>query len=497
VSRLPRAARVAGRLLVPRMPDDLGGPARRRHRRETGAWLLLAAALGSIEGGVTGVIAKNAFEGRVNPWLLAAAVALLSGAPALANLSSFVWAGLASGRHKVRFLVALQVATAACVALIAFAGPGWGSTGLLLLVVGGLGGRICWAGVVTLRATVWRANHPRSSRALVAGRIAAVQAVMLAAASFAIGKAMEIDERSFHVLYPAAALLGIVGAGIYGRTRVKGHRALLDRERASTGTSPLAALNPARTVAILREDRDFRRYMEAMFLFGLGNIALTPILVLLISDRYGFGYLSGVLVTTTIPIVVMPFVIPIWARLLDRMHIVRFRTFHCWAFLLTNLLVLLAAIFHLPSLIWIAAVGRGVAFAGGVLGWNLGHTDFAPPERTSEYMGVHATLTGVRGLIGPALAVGIYTVLEGVRPGAGAVAFAACLLSTAAGTVLFYRHARALDPARAGGGDVESPATAAATHRQDPRGDREPPAEAASISGARPVHSPIPRSPRP
>ncbi|MFM7806968.1 MAG: hypothetical protein ACKPEA_03445, partial [Planctomycetota bacterium] len=46
------------------------------------------------------------------------------------------------------------------------------------------------------------------------------------------------------------------------------------------------------------------------------------------------------------------------------------------------------------------------------LAWNIGHQDFAPPERDAEYMAVHVTLNGIRGLIAPFLAVGLY---EGLK----------------------------------------------------------------------------------
>jgi hypothetical protein len=55
---------------------------------------------------------------------------------------------------------------------------------------------------------------------------------------------------------------------------------------------------------------------------------------------------------------------------------------------------------------WAAFLGRfagagHAAFAGGKLGWNLGHNDFASDDQSTLYMGIHVTLTGVRGLIAP------------------------------------------------------------------------------------------------
>ena len=50
----------------------------------------------------------------------------------------------------------------------------------------------------------------------------------------------------------------------------------------------------------------------------------------------------------------------------------------------------------------------GISNAAGNLAWNLGQYDFAPPEKTAAYMGVHVMLTGVRGSFAPFLGVWLY-----------------------------------------------------------------------------------------
>jgi len=74
------------------------------------------------------------------------------------------------------------------------------------------------------------------------------------------------------------------------------------------------------------------------------------------------------------------------------------------------------------------------------LAWNLGHQHFAPPNRDAEYMGVHVTLTGVRGLLGPLLAVEIYRRLAPVGWGSGV--FAVCAACNMIGMIGFIFLAR-------------------------------------------------------
>jgi hypothetical protein len=91
----------------------------------------------------------------------------------------------------------------------------------------------------------------------------------------------------------------------------------------------------------------------------------------------------------------------------------------------------------------------GLAMAGANLGWNLGHNDFAPLGRVQHYMGVHVTLTGVRGLLAPPAGMLCYELLERWRVGAGVLALPLPLGMLTAGAFGFVamREARKGAPA--------------------------------------------------
>lgn len=421
-------------------PSAMPPLARVHYRREAVAWLLISTMMGAVAAGVVGVIAKNAFAGSVSEKWLNIAVALLTGAGAYAHLSSFLWASLSHGRNKIRFLTGLQIAAAGLVAMIALAPTtGWG---LVMFTVGAVLTQICWSGVVTLRSTVWRANYARNARAKMAGKIATFQAFAMAGSSLLIGLAMRTNPDAFHLLYPLAAVFGLAGAGLYSRMRMRGHRALLAAEKREEG-----GRSQARSLRhlwrVVRRDQPFQYYLVLMMILGFGNHMANAPLVIMLRDVFDYGYLAGILITASIPIIMMPLSIPIWAPMLDRMHIADFRAVHSWMFVLTLGVLLLAATLHLPALLWVAAVLRGLAFGGGVLGWNLGTHDFASDADASLYMGVHVTLTGVRGLVAPILAVGLYHQLNTYRDGAGQWVFAVCLglvIIGAIGFVLLKRR---------------------------------------------------------
>ena len=86
---------------------------------------------------------------------------------------------------------------------------------------------------------------------------------------------------------------------------------------------------------------------------------------------------------------------PIWARRLDAAHILDYRARQAWSFVLAVGLFAVATIAGQSWLFWVGALALGAAFAGGKLGWNLGHNDFASDDQSTLYMGIHVTLTGI------------------------------------------------------------------------------------------------------
>jgi hypothetical protein len=100
--------------------------------------------------------------------------------------------------------------------------------------------------------------------------------------------------------------------------------------------------------------------------------------------------------------------LPLWARWVDRMHAAEFRAKHSWLWVLAQGVMGIGAL--AGSVFWIGfgRVVYGIARGGGNLAWSLGHNDFARPERAGLYMGVHATLTGLRGVFAPFLGMLLY-----------------------------------------------------------------------------------------
>jgi hypothetical protein len=431
-------------------PRSIAPMQRANYARELLSWALLPMMLGAIEGGTISVLVKKAWTDvpGIPPWLLDFAVAVVSAAPNFANLTSFLWARAGAGRDKIRFIAAIQVVTCLCVGAVALMPVNaWGLLGTCLLV---LVARVSWTGVITARTAVWRQNYPKESRATIAGKMATMQSIVLAFSGWIVGASMDIGPGAFHVVFPVLAIMGLWGNQIFRKIRLRGAKRLARAERAEGGPVRLSA-NPAHGARVahdalrtnwqvLVDDREYRRFMVWMFVFGVGNLMIGAPQAIFLEDRLHATYLQAILATTIVPLVVMPLAIPMWARLLDRSHIVRFRAIHGWTFVAGAAVMWIAAMAQQLWLFYVAGALMGVGFAGGSLAWNLGHQDFASPEQDGLYMSVHVTLNGIRGVISPFLAVGLYNWLA--VSGHESWAFFGCFLVNVVGALGFVRHWR-------------------------------------------------------
>ena len=126
--------------MTPRQP---GAVVQALYRRELLPWALSGFSLGMVEGATAAILVKKGFSGLASRDVVNLAVAFVSGAPALSNMTSFVWANLAHGRERIRMLSWLLAAFGILVGLIGL----WprASAGLAFTVVSVIAARVVWA----------------------------------------------------------------------------------------------------------------------------------------------------------------------------------------------------------------------------------------------------------------------------------------------------------------------------------------------------------------
>ncbi len=419
-------------------------------------WGILA---GLVEGTVSAVIVSKTF-GASN-----FLITVVQATPAFANVVSLVWGALLIGRRK---LVVMQAFGAACVAATLSVGltpntvlGGWLFAAQMALA------RAFMSGVVITRASIWKSNYPRTHRGRLTATLQIVRTLCALPLALGCGLLFDLDPLAYRWFYPAVAAAGVLGLVLSMQLRVRGERRAWRRRRApdvvadaDPGFGPppplelLELLVPWRLLTrmrgALRDDPRFARYITAQMCIGMANLMVMPVNTIVLTKVLNLNYTLSTAQTDVIPRLAVLLSLPAWARLYDRVGVLGFRVFNsaCWSgsMILCGLGALMAHTAPAPAgwaalaslTVWVYAVGRivdGLAQAGGAIAWNIGHLHFAEDEKAELYMGIHVSLTGVRGLTAPFLGVALYHWIDwGV--------FGVALALAATGMVLFGRLAR-------------------------------------------------------
>lgn len=375
---------------------DLDPTVQKSFRREQLSELTLPLATSLMEGGFVAVVAAKAFN--VEPWV----IAVISAAPMFGNLSSFFWTRIATGRSKVPMVVTLQIMVLLCVAAIAVSPRSHDGAWILLSSV--VLCRILIAGIITVRSVAWSLNYDRVLRARATGRLQAITSLTVVLTTSLAGWILDARPENFRYIYATGALLGCIGVWLFRGVLVRGekrHR-VMERRGAQDGRRRDGFLK------VLRTDRLYARYQLHQFISGVANMMIEPPLVYLVSKQLGASYVVSIGIVMLIPFTLNLTTMPLWARYLDKVHVTEFRARQNAGWVVGILIMFWGA---WTFSLWWLAIGRvvtGIVNGGGSLAWQLGHNDFAPRDQISTYMGIHVTLTGVRGAFAPFLGMALY-----------------------------------------------------------------------------------------
>lgn len=365
-----------------------------RRERLTDALFTVGPAL--MEGGFIGVIADKLFH--VHP----AVLALVTAAPMFGNLSSAFWARLAHGRRRVPLTTALMGGFAGCIALVALVPEAQVGAGLLVGAL--IAARLLLGGIVTLRSVVWTLNYPRESRGRVTSRLHVISTLCTAGTAWLGSQVLDQSPENFRIVYAVGAVIAAAGAIAFSRVPLSGEVAHLELERESAN-SPAGVPSG---VSILRDDRLYLQYLAWQMVLGTANMMIEAPLLYLVSREMSASYSTAIGITMVIPFSLSVLTLPFWAVYLDRVHVSAFRALHSWTFAISQALLWVGAAQHSLVMIALARVVMGAARSGGGLAWNIGHNDFAASDRAGAYMGVHVTMTGIRGAFAPFLGMALY-----------------------------------------------------------------------------------------
>ena len=341
------------------------------------AVLLRPSFVAAQSGGLLFLVARDHFQAP--PWLKA----LVAGAFFFGLLCS-PWAlGLASraglSAERALSLATLGAALGLTGAALSSSAAGY-SVGVLL----GVSLSACTAPMIT---AIWQAQVPAALRGRRYALVTSLAggAGVLAALAWAQWLGRTVD--GYRPVLLAVALTLVASSLVAWRL-----------PRTALGPTPASSLG---LLSLLWKEPRFGLVNLGWTLMGFGNLAAMPMRTEFLRGAggidFGYGAREVLLLVTVLPQAVALVATLVWGRLFDRYGFFGLRLSVNSCFIVSLLL------FFTPWLPAQVASGilLGLGFGGEQLVWGLWVTEFAPPERTADYMAVHTFLTGVRGLAGP------------------------------------------------------------------------------------------------
>ena len=201
-----------------------------------------------------------------------------------------------------------------------------------------------------------------------------------------------LDRVGYQVLFPIGALFGILATFIF--TRID----LDEGKLPPRNTKTFADL-----WQIVRSDRNFAVYLLSYSLFGLGALMAWPLYPLVQVDRLQLSY-SEIGLLGLVESIIWLLSYLLWGRTIDRrggLFVVR---------AISAIAMVTPLTYMSAQSLWMllpAAIASGVGMAGFEMGRISAGIQLADPDRVTEYAAIQSTVVGLRGLVAPAITVGL------------------------------------------------------------------------------------------
>lgn len=356
-------------------------------------------------------------------------VAALRTSSATGLLLSLGWVALGKGRSPLQMIFVPGMLSRLLLCGVAFVGMAEGplSPATLFTVVLFVA-HTCLGLTIPFISTVYGLVYPPHERARLVALGRMVNGIVSIAAATGLGALFAADESAFRWVYPAAGLLGAATVAWFCTMPVDDARA-----REAPGRKSV--------LRVLRENEAFRRFQLFQFVLGLANLSMHPLIDLYVRRVLGMDIATAVWVVSggVVPQIATLLTVQWQAKLFNRLGVVWHRVFTsallglgmlCWAFA------------HAPWVAFLAAAFTGLGMAGGQIIWIIGSVEFAPRGDISTYNGIHTFLTGLRGVVAPAIGVSALTFAAGGSYRAVFLCSTALIFLSALGHALLVRPPR-------------------------------------------------------
>ncbi|MHC4880052.1 MAG: MFS transporter [Planctomycetota bacterium] len=288
---------------------------------------------------------------------------------------------------------------------------------------------------------MFRLLYPDTHRSAAVGLIRAVSAISGLTITITSWWWFALLPQIFAVLFCLMGVMLAAAAWFYSRIPVA-RKTMFDRaERESVWSAFREGCG------VFFSDRRFVVYQFGFALAGIAN-HIGLFLVPRVMERDAGASPSTIrFCAAVMPVLLLIMTAPMWGRFLDRKSPMVARG-------IFNILQVIAFLLYayggVTGQLWGLVAGgavHAISNGGGAINWLTGSMYFAKPEHVSLYNGIHVFLTGVRGFIGPPVALLLFVEFEQIGrlkihgAGIGAWVFLVSAVLSALGAIVLFTQA--------------------------------------------------------
>ncbi|MBW6514880.1 MAG: MFS transporter, partial [Candidatus Syntrophosphaera sp.] len=262
---------------------------------------------------------------------------------------------------------------------------------------------------------IYQKNISPKRRARVYGFTLSVGMAVSVGVTFIAGRVLDIHESSFRWILVITGICGFLAVVFLSLVRIREpmvERLLPRKSWKEVMLEPISG-----TFRLLKENRAFASFERSFSIYGMGFIMMQPIIPIYMVDKLQLTYTTNFLAKGIVSQLGLLFLSPLIGKLHDRMHPFRFMASAFGLLMVFPLLFVVSSLWQGEALmpviiVFLAYLIFGIAMAAVNITWNMGSIYFAGKQDASIYQSVHITLTGVRGLIAPALGYAILKIFS-------------------------------------------------------------------------------------
>jgi MFS family permease len=231
-------------------------------------------------------------------------------------------------------------------------------------------------------------------------------------AGLTMGEWSERDADGFRIYLPLLALIQVLALSVI--ERITREPLFLERPRPPVSMRG-AARHPLKDMFdVLRRDRRFAAYETAFMSYGIGWMICTALLPVIATDRLRLNYSEYVHATIVVFQLTNVLMLAPMGHVADRVGPVRLAA---GSFLWLSVFPI--GLMFAPNALWLGALS--VLYALGMVGvqltWTLGPVALAAnAAQAAQYLAIHTTLVGLRGLFAQGLGMLLYVLTGSATP---------------------------------------------------------------------------------